>query len=96
MYGHNSIITYLSEKINQMFVDYLACLNGIKIETSSSVNRNKVLQHFHVNIYIYSLDCARKLRSKGSLLQLRLTHFELQILHMNINHIALIQKIASV
>lgn len=47
-------------------------------------------------MYIYSLDCARKLRSKGSLLQLRLTHFELQILHMNINHIALIQKIASV
>lgn len=89
MYGHNSIITYLSEKINQMFVDYLACLNVIKTETSSSV-----LQHFHVNIY--SLDCARKLRSKGSLLQLRLTHFELQILHMNINHIALIQKIASV
>lgn len=82
-----------------MFVDYLACLNGIKIETSSSVNKKftRVLQHFHVNIYIiYSLDCACKLRSKGSLLQLRLTHFELQILHMNINHIALIQKIASV
>lgn len=36
MYGHNSIITYLSEKINQMFVDYLACLNVIKIETSQA------------------------------------------------------------
>lgn len=100
MYGHNSIITYLSEKINQIyiqFVDYLACLNVIKIETSSSVNRNpQGFCNTFTWIYIYSLDCARKLRSKGSLLQLRLTHFELQILHMNINHIALIQKIASV